>query len=87
MICFLSPAPFDVINLIHIGWTAPNVSSVRKGNLKALDQDLSSVQIKPKADFSGYSKHSKIEFLPRYSGVFCNLVLVVLLCISVYMYD
>lgn len=23
MICFLSPAPFDVIDLIHIGWTAP----------------------------------------------------------------
>lgn len=46
MICFLSPAPFDVINLIHIGWTAPDVSSVRKENLAALDQDLSSVQDK-----------------------------------------
>lgn len=40
MICVLSPAPFDVSDSIHIGWTAPAGSAVRKGNRKALDQDL-----------------------------------------------
>lgn len=33
MIC-LSPAPFDVIDTIHIGWRAPRVSPVRKGILQ-----------------------------------------------------
>lgn len=45
MICFLRPAPFDVINLIHIGWTAPAYLQLEKA-AKAWDRDLSSVQEK-----------------------------------------
>ncbi|KAK2526837.1 Scnn1d [Columba livia] len=69
--CYSSPAPFDVIDWIHIDWTAP----MPQGETRELwTRTCLLVRRKPKAEFSGCSKHSEIEFLPRFELVNEHLV-------------
>lgn len=64
MICFLTrPAPFDVIDLIHIGWRAPAYLQLEQAAPKCGTKIVFRPELK--AELSACSKLSK--FLPRYS--------------------